>query len=430
MNQLPLQNVRILDLTQAWAGAYALQILGDLGAEIIKVESRSRPDPWRGGFGASRGLPCYPADGPGERPYSRSYLANSVNRNKLSITLDLNSADGKRLFLDLARTADVVTENFTPRVLGNLGIGYDVLAAIRPGIIVLSMPAFGLSGPYRDFPGIGGTIEPMSSNAWLLGERSEKPQVSGVMYPDAVAGLNGAAAVLSALYNRTKTGRGYHMEVSQHESMAAMLGGFFEDEQLDSLGRQGNRDRMLTPHGIFRCQGEDQWVAVAVRNTTDWDALVSCLGDPRLASPELRDIAVRRAAQDEIEQVISDWAASRSALAAEAELVASGVPAAHVRSLAEVVSCPQLNATGYLQLVEQPEGIAAAPMPGIIARLSRTPGAIRLPPVRHGEHSRDVLSRLLGIADAELDDLVDRGIIGSGPPPEVAVDAAQPSQQG
>jgi crotonobetainyl-CoA:carnitine CoA-transferase CaiB-like acyl-CoA transferase len=428
MTGLPLQDVRILDLTQAWAGSYALQILGDLGAEVIKVESRSRPDPWRGGFGASRGLPCYPLDGPGERPYNRSYLANSVNRNKLGITLDLSSSDGKRLFLDLAQTADVVTENFTPRVLGNLGIGYDVLSNIKPGIILLSMPAFGLSGQYRDFPGIGGTIEPMSSNAWLLGELAGKPQVSGVMYPDAVAGLNGAAAVLSALYNRTKTGNGCHMEVSQHESMIAMLGGFFDSEDLESLDRQGNRDCVLAPHGIFRCRGEDQWVAVAIRNATDWDALAACLGDARLASSELRDTARRRAAEDEIERIIGEWTATRSSFAAEAELLSHGIPAARVRSIADVVNCPQLNVTGYLQLVEQPEGIPPAPMPGIIARLSKTPGAVRMSPARHGEHSRDVLSRLLGMGDAELDDLTDRGIIGSGPPPEVAVDAAQPSQ--
>lgn len=417
MTRLPLQHVRILDLTQAWAGSYALQLLGDLGAEVIKVESRSRPDPWRGGFAGSRGLPCYPLDGPGERPYNRSYLANSVNRNKLGITLDLSSAEGKALFLDLARTADVVTENFTPRVLGNLGIGYDVLNTVRPEVILLSMPAFGLSGRYHDFPGIGGTVEPMAANASLLGEPHGKPQVSGVMYPDAVAGLNGAAAVLAALHNRDRTGRGCHVEVSQHESMIAMLGEFFEDDSLRSLERIGNRDRDLIPNGIFRCLGDDEWVAVSVRHEGDWTALIECLGDPRLQDPRFRAVAARRAAEDQIERAIGEWTAGRTAPEVESVLTSLGVPAARVRSIADVLRCPQLNESGYLQPVDQPEGIAPAPMPGIIARLTETPGQVRLPAVGHGEHSREVLSRLLGVSDDVLDDLDARGIIGSGPPP-------------
>ncbi len=416
MSRTPLEHVRIVDLTGAWAGSYALQLLGDLGAEVIKVEARSRPDGWRGGFDTTRGLSIYPSDGPGERPYNRSHLFNSVNRNKWGITLDLNSTEGRELFLGLAKTADVVTENFTPRVLGNLKIGYDVLKELNPGIILLSMPAFGLSGRYRDFPGIGGTIEPMSSNSWLLGEPGGRPQVSGVMYPDPVAGLNGAAAVLSALYRREKTGQGCHIEVSQQESMIAMLGEFFESDDLETLGRIGNRDLKLVPNGIFRCKGNDEWVAISVRNESDWERLAGCLGVDALLSPHLAAVEERRAIEDEIEQAIGAWTECREALDVEAELNALGVPAARVRSIADVVACPELNETGYFQVTGQPEGIAPAPMPGIIARLSRTPGTIRMGPVRHGEHSHEVLRRILGIDDERLMELDARGIIGSGPP--------------
>ncbi|HNM77133.1 MAG TPA: CoA transferase [Tepidiformaceae bacterium] len=417
MSRLPLEHIRILDLTQAWAGAYALQLLGDFGAEVIKVESRRRPDPWRGAFGP-RSLAFYPTVGPGDHPYNRSYLANSVNRNKYGITLDLSSPEGKAMFLDLAKTADVVTENFTPRVLGNLGIGYDVLQQVRPGIILLSMPAFGLSGSYSDFPGIGGTVEPMSGNSWLLGEPGGSAQVSGVMYPDAVAGLNGAAAVLSALRRRDVTGEGTHVEISQLESMTAMLGEFFDDAGLASLGRVGNRDRSLVPNGIFRCAGEEEWVAISVRDDADWDALVWRTGNATLAAPEFRDAGARRRAENEIEEAITAWTTERTATEAEAELLEAGVPAARVRNMADVIACPQMNATGYLQVLEQPDSLPPAPVPGIIARLTETPGNIRLPAACHGEHSREVLSRILDLDEATLDDLDARGIIGAGPPPD------------
>ncbi|MFN8508313.1 MAG: CoA transferase [Dehalococcoidia bacterium] len=417
MTRMPLEHVRILDLTQAWAGSYGLQVLADLGAEVIKVESRSRPDPWRGGFVASRGLPCYPDDGPGERPYNRSYLANSVNRNKFGITLDLNTAEGRGLFLELAKTADVVTENFTPRVLGNLGIGYDVLDAVRPGIILLSMPAFGLSGPYKDFPGIGGTIEPMSANASLLGEVGGRPQVSGVMYPDAVAGLNGAAAVLTALHARATTGKGAHMEVSQHESMIAMLGEFFASDALPGLARVGNRDLQFVPNGNYPCAGDDDWVAISVRDESDWARLRDVIDAPDLRDQTLGSVEARRAREDAIDAAIAAWTATRSAAVIEEQLVAAGIPAARVRSIADVLACPQLNASGYLQTVPQPEGIPPAPMPGIIANLTATPGCIRMPAARHGEHSHEVLQRILGLEESELANLEAKGIIGAGPPP-------------
>ncbi len=414
----PLSHIRIVDLTQAWAGSYAAQLLADLGAEVVKVESRSRPDPWRGGFEGGRGLAAYPDDGgPGDRPYNRAYLANSVNRNKLGITLDLGTPEGKKLFLQLVETADMVTENFTPRVLGNLGIGFETLQRVNPRVILLSMPAFGLSGPYSEYPGIGGTIEPMSGNAFLLGEPGGTAEVSGVMYPDAVAGLNGASAALAALAHRDSTGEGTHVEVSQQESMIAMLGEVFAAGAMDQLTRRGNRDLEFVPNGIYRCAGDEQWLALSVRNTDDWRALARCTGIARFAGESLESRDHRRAAEDEIDHLIGEWTSGRSASEAEQLLLEHGIPAARVRTPREVLNCPQLAASGYLVTVPQPEGIAPAPMAGIIARLSETPGDVRLPPTRHGEHSRAVLERILHLDSETLDRLETAGIIGSGPPP-------------
>jgi crotonobetainyl-CoA:carnitine CoA-transferase CaiB-like acyl-CoA transferase len=414
----PLEHIRIVDLTQAWAGAYATQLLADLGADVIKVEARRRPDPWRGGFGASRGLPAYPLDGPGERPYNRSYLANSVNRNKRGITLDLAGPRGRELFLGLVRDADVVAENFTPRVLGNLGLGYEALRAVRPELILLSMPAYGLAGRYSAFPGIGGSVEPMSGNCWLLGEPGGEPQVSGVMYPDAVAGVNGASAVLTALQMRMATGRGCHVEVSQQESMIAITGQFYARGGLEALGRQGNADPTMAPHGIYRCApGEDgwAWLALAVRDDADWERLLGVVDVAGLRDERFAAAAGRLAARDELDRLIEGWTSARSEADAEAALLAAGVPAARVRRTDAASACPQMTARGFFVEDRHPEaGIHRTA--GIAVRLAETPGRVTRPAPRHGEHSREVLARYLGVTDAEYEELVATGITGEGPP--------------
>jgi crotonobetainyl-CoA:carnitine CoA-transferase CaiB-like acyl-CoA transferase len=418
--RLPLEHIRIVDLTQAWAGSYATQILADMGADVIKIEARSRPDPWRGGYSASRGLSAYPADGPGERPYNRSFLANSVNRGKKGITLDLSTERGKAVFLKLVQIADVVTENFTPRVLGNLGLSYERLCEVRPNLILLSMPAYGLSGRYSPLSGIGGTIEPMSGNCWLLGEPGGPPQTSGVMYSDAVAGINGACAVLAALYHRQQTGRGCHVEVSQQEAMIAMLGEFFARGDPEQLDRQGNTDLQMAPHGIYPC-ADEEWLAVAVRNDEDWHrVLTACADTPGLDNMRFRTAAGRRQHRAELDALLESWTRARSARDAEAILLAMGVPAARVRRVDEAAHCPHLTARRFFLEDQHPEVPGRHRTAGIAARLSETPGQVRGPAPRLGEHSRYVLATYLGITDAEYEALVAAGITGDAPPEGVA----------
>lgn len=411
--RLPLEHIFITDLTQAWAGAYATQLLADFGATVIKIESRNRPDPWRGGFQSERGIQAYPAGGPGERPYNRSYLANSVNRNKYGITLNLGTDDGRRVFLDLVRRSDVVAENFTPRVLGNFGLGYRDLRRVKPDIILLSMPAFGLTGPYSDYPGIGGTVDPMSGNSSLLGEPGGMPQTSGVMYPDAVAGLNGAAALLTALHRRVATGLGCHMEVSQQESMMAMIAPFIARAGQGIPAPIGNGDLVMAPHGIYACAG-GEWLALAVRDDHDWARLVGVCGDA-LEPYSLHGIEERRASLPEIEAAIGSWAAVLPAPVAEETLMAAGVPAARVRTMSDVRDCPQLAANGFMLDLEQPE-VGLHRMAGVAPRLTATPGSVRRPSPGHGADSRHVLSEFLGLDDDEIDRLEAAGITGEGPP--------------
>lgn len=415
-SRLPLEHVVVADLTQAWAGSYATQLIADLGAMMIKVESRARPDPWRGGFRGERGLPVYPGGDPGERPYNRAFLANSVNRNKYGITLDLSSTEGHALFLELVRQSDVVAENFTPRVLGNLGLGFDELKRIRPDIILLSMPAYGLSGPYRDFPGIGGTVEPMSGNSSLLGAMDGPPQVSGMMYPDPVAGLHGALAVVAALAHRDRTGDGTHVEVSQHEAMVSMLGEFFGVPDLQELGPMGNRDLSMSPHGIYPCSGDNEWIALAIRDDVEWERFTRVAVDiPGLSSSRLKSLEGRWKEREHIDELIADWTQKHDALELEASLQHEGFAAARVRSMREAVDCPQMSARDYFEEIEQPE-VGLQRMAGVVPRLHRTPGSVRMPAPGHGEHSRKILAELLGIGDATFGELVAAGITGEGPP--------------
>jgi crotonobetainyl-CoA:carnitine CoA-transferase CaiB-like acyl-CoA transferase len=415
----PLEHIRIVDLTQAWAGAYATQLLADLGADVIKIEARRRPDPWRGGFQGSRGLQAYPADGPGERPYNRSYLANSVNRNKWGITLDLTTERGKELFLMLVKDADVVAENFTPRVLGNLGLDYERLCAVRPELILLSMPAYGLRGRYSAFPGIGGSIEPMSGNSWLLGEPGGEPQTSGAMYPDAIAGINGASAVLTALCQRDLTGRGCHVEVSQQESMIAMLGPFFARGDLGAAGPVGNSDPAMAPHGIYRC-ADGEWLAVAVRDDDDWRRLQDVCADVVAFREERFETATGRLAhRDALDVLMRDWATTHAVAEAEHLLVAAGVPAAKVRRTGEAAQCPQMNARGFFIEDRHPEVPGDRRTAGIAVRLMETPGKVTRPSPRLGEHSREVLARYLNVSGDEYEALVAAGITGEGPPDDL-----------
>lgn len=410
---LPLEGIRIADLTQAWAGSYATQILADAGAEVIKVEARQRPDPWRGGFYAERGLLTYAGEEPGAQPYNRSYLANSVNRNKLGITLDLSHERGRELFLKMVETSDLVMENFTPRVLNNLGIGFDTLTNVRSNIVLVSMPAFGLTGPYRDYPGIGGTVEPLSGNASLLSVPGEGPRVSGAMYPDPVAGINGACAAVLGLFAYGMRGTAAHLEVSQHEAMMAMLGEFFATGAERHNDAVGNTDQWLVPNGIYRTR-DGAWLALTVRNDDEWRALCSA---PEFAT--LRTFAdldrERRRKVDDLERLLSGVFAAMDSAGAIDALRKLGVPVAPVSSMDSVVEDGPLRLAGFFRPYFQP-GVGRHDAAGPLVNFDDGPWTVRLPAPRHGEHSRRILTEMLGVSADEYEDLVAAGVTGEGPP--------------
>lgn len=417
MTAPPLAGIRVLALTQAWAGTLATEQLALMGAEVIQVESRSRPDVWRGGYQAP--IPAALRQTESARHgWNVSALFNSVNLHKEGITIDLGRPEGIDLVLQLVAQSDLVVENFSPRVMGNLGLGYERLDQVRPGIILLSMSAFGATGPYADYPGIGGTIEPVSGMSSQLGYPGGPPLNCGMMFPDPISGYFGATAVLMALYHRNNTGEGQHIDLS----MQAVCSTYLADAitQYCATGevrpRMGNHHPTHAPHNIYQCRGEDRWIAIAAESDADFAAIVSIARHPEWGSdPRFATEASRKANEGALDAAISAWTAAHDADELEEALVSANLLAARVARPSEVLHDQQLWARGILANVDHPEAgtFAVATTP---VHLPGVPPEVVHPAPCHGEHSQQVLARLLSLTEAQYRGLEASGITGMGPP--------------
>lgn len=411
----PLSGYRGLVLTQAWAGTYATELLALMGAEIVQVEARSRLDSWRGlGTGTvpaalrKRGVP-------GDA-WDLNPLFNSVNMSKRSVTLDLSRPEGVDLFRRLLPRFDFVVENFSPRVMGNLGIAYRDLQKLRGDIILVSMSAYGATGPWSPVPGIGGTIEPCSGMSSLLGYIDGPPLNSGHMYPDPVAGLYGFGAVITALAHRCRTGEGQYVDLSMQEACVTFVGDEWMRYQETGTppARRGNRHPAYAPHGIFPCAGDDQWVALAAPDAPAWGAVIEVLGGAELGDELFATAQARRTNEDNLEVAISRQTAQRDKRELADALVTAGAIAAPVLDVGEVLVDSDLVARGVLRTVTHSLA-GEALQAGLPLRILDAP----LPPWKssplHGEHSFEVLRDELGIDEETYAALVAVGITGSGP---------------
>ncbi|MDA1003614.1 MAG: CoA transferase [Chloroflexi bacterium] len=416
----PLAGIRGIVLTQAWAGSYATQLLGMLGADIVQLEVRKRLDSWRGSYDTPliAALSSVPT---ATHAWNCNPLYNSVNLNKRNATLDLATPAGVDLFRRLLVHADVVAENFSPRVLGNLGIDYEAMRAVKPDVILCSLTAYGHDGPWANVPGIGGTIEPTSGQSALLGYRDGPPINSGQMYPDAVAGLTGFAAMVTALRHRQRTGEGQYIDLSMQEANLAVVGDAALEYEL--TGRQrarlGNRHLTFAPHGIYPClaAGRDQrWIALAAESETQWAALCAAAAHPDwLADPRFADNAARKTNEDALDAALAAWTATEDRDALAARLGTAGMIAAPVLDTLEVASDAHFRARGVIVYVDHPE-VGRRAQPGAPVHFSRTPAAVtRHAPVQ-GEHNLEVFSELLGMTPGEYEALAAEGVTGVGEP--------------
>jgi len=416
MSAMALEGIRVIDLGQAWAGPLATQLLADVGAEVIKVESIQRLDPWR--TSGTR-----PED---EGWWNRSPLTNTVCRNKYSLTLNLGHPRGAALFKQLVKIGDVVAENYTPRVMENFGLHYPVLKEVNPDIIMISMPGSGMTGPWRNHVGFGSSVEQMAGIPQLLGYLDGGPTCHGigVAVTDPFSALNGAVAMLMALHWRQVTGKGQYIDLSQNEALTCTIGDAIMGYTLNRKvqGRRGNRHPFMAPHGCYRCQsfpgkdqGEDMWAVIAISSDVEWESFSQAIGSPSWTREErFADSLGRWQNQDELDKLIEAWTAEHDHYQVMHILQAAGIRAAPVVTAPELLSDPHLEKRGFFETFDHPE-MGLHPYPGIPYKLSETPGSIRMPAPTLGQHNEQILSELLGLSQREIAQLAAEEVIGTRP---------------
>ncbi|MEM7272331.1 MAG: CoA transferase [Actinomycetota bacterium] len=418
---LPLDGIRILDLTVIWAGPYATCLLGDLGAEVIRVDN-----PWIFPTATRGALPRppkdyvadaggimggYPDADPGERPWNRVALFNAHARNKRSITLDLRTEAGREAFLRLAEQCDIMIENNAVDLVDKLGIGWDELRERNPRLIMIRMPSVGLAGPYRDYVGFGVNFEGLCGltaiRGYLDGDLTE---LDTVFHMDAASGSAGALAALLALRRRERTGEGELVELAQSENMLNHIGELLIDA--DRTGRVhqplGNRHATHAPQGCYRCAGDDAWAVISITGDDAWRRFAVAAGSPSWAEdPRFATVAGRRAAHDELDQLIEGWTATLTPDEVFQRCQAEGVAAAPVLDELSALADPHLAARGMFRPNGSDE-TGSHPYPAHLWRWDGPDMAWGPLPVLGGDNEA-VLKGIAGLTDEEYTDLDEGG---------------------
>ncbi len=397
----PLENIVIVDLTQAWIGPFASQLLSDLGAEVIKVESVHKPDVWRS-------LPPKKPEGivnKDAKLVNTSSNFNSVNRDKKSLTLDLGQEEGRRLFRELVADADIVMENYTPNVMKKFGLAYEDLIKINPEIIMTSFSGYGNMGPYASYRANGTTIEATAGWDSLFGYADGPPMVMGFYQADT--GLQMAATTLTALNCRNRTGQGQYVQGSMFEAAV----GYIDELILEaSLGRHhdrlGNRHPDMFIQGVYPCKDVDQWVAITVRNETEFDLFQEIA---KLNPSEPEETEQQR--MDRLDADISNWSRRFSSYEVTRMLQAISIAAAPVQSTSEVLTDPHLTARCWFNELTHPD-LGTHLYDGFSWRFSESQLRSEFHSPRLGENSREILRDKFGLSEAEIGELIDQGITG------------------
>lgn len=411
-----LSGIRIIDLSMGWAGPLACRHLADMGADVIKVESCERFDWWR----SWEATPEWIADDGAEK----SVAFNMVNRNKRAITLDLEHPEGRRLLLELVKTAHAVVENYSGDVMHKLNLSYPALQAANPSLILVSMPAFGSTGPWAKFRAYGSTVEQSSGLPHLQGYAEDPPTMEHVALGDAVGGITGASAVLTALRHQARTGEGQFVDLSQVEALHALASHGILEYSVSGTppARQGNSSPRFAPHGTYPCQederGDDVWLVIQVFNETQWQALVTLCP----ALDEFGDLADRQQRSADLDTSLAAWTAPQNGRELMYRLQAAGVPAAVTNTTADLLEDDQLKARHFWQYMQRAV-VGMQPNPSAPYRPGTDPTPIDSPAPTLGQHNEAVLGGILGLGEAKLAELQTQGIIGKRPRMPAQADA-------
>ena len=404
MDKQILDGVKGLDFGWAVVGGTMGKNLADHGAQVIRIESITRPDISR----MNRIVSISKPDNPDDKPWF-TYM----NTSKLGMTLNIRHPRARSILEGLIRWADVVVENFTPGTMTKLGLDYEQARKLKPDIIMASASGYGQTGPLAREWGIDGTASAMSGRMSLTGWPDRSPIVpTSLPYGDAVLPLLTVMGVVAALDYRRRTGKGQHLEASMFEACAWQVSPTFLDWQTNgnTSTRTGNRTPEAAPHGVFPCLGIDRWCAIAVRSHEEWMALCQAIGNPDWTKEQrFATLASRKQNEDELDELVSEWTKSRSAEEIMHLLQAAGVPAGVVQNMQDLLeNDPQFQERDHLVPREHPVlGVFRHPQPPY--KFSKSPAQVKTSPCM-GEHTFQICTEILGISAEEFADLFQDGV--------------------
>ena len=397
-----LAGIKILDFTQALAGALATKTLADFGATVIKIEGVTRPDPHRTAAHYKDGIPGLNRRG--------EFCEDATG--KLSLALNLANSKGKQIARNLAGWADVVVENFAGGVMERLGLGYEDLKKVNPEIIMLSSCMQDQTGPFADHPGFGFHMAALAGFYQITGWPDREPPYLGP-YTDFIAPHFNLAAILAALDYRKRTGQGQYIDVSQYENGVHFLSPLILDCQINAriADRMGNRNDHAVPHDAFRCQGEDRWCAIAVFTSEEWEDFCQVIGNPAWTKkPEFTTLAGRKKHEDELNGRIEEWTLQHTAEEVMCMMQAAGVAAGVLQTGEDLLeNDPQLKHRNFFRELDHPE-VGKHHVPGPPFKLSETPFELKRAPLV-GEHNEYVLKEILGMSDEDMSELIAKEVV-------------------
>jgi len=400
----PLEGLRVLDLTRALAGPYCTMMLGDLGADVIKVERPGRGDESRGWGPPFVGQPYGPY--PGESAY---FIA--ANRNKRSITVNLKSPEGQEIVRRLAAESDAFVENFRTGVLDRMGLGYEDLSTLNPGLVYCSISGYGRTGPQADRPGYDFVIQAEGGFMGITGPEEGPPYRVGVPIIDICAGMFSSTAILAALRARDTTGQGQYIDLSLLDTQVALLANVASNYLVGQRppSRLGNSHPNITPYEAFRAR--DRWFALAAANERQWALLCQVIERPDLkADPRFTDNGTRVANRSALREILDDAFLARDADHWLAEFRRAGLPCGPINTIPEVFAHPQAEARELAIEAEHPTA-GTVRFPGFPYKLAATPAGVRLPPPMLGQHTGQVLQEVLEYSPEQVTALRDSGVI-------------------
>ncbi|MBI2887595.1 MAG: CoA transferase [Chloroflexi bacterium] len=402
---LPLRDIRVADFTWIGAGPTCTRFLAFFGAEVIIIESHTRG-------GIRMGQPQ--AKGPTGSPNLSGFF-NNLNSCKESITLNMRTPQGVDVARRLIGLSDIVVNNFSPGVMDRWGLGYDELVKVNPGVIMAEMPVAGRWGPHKRMIGYGATVEAFSGINEMTGYPDRPPTGTEINYPDYASNpYHLATALLSALHYRNQTGCGQYIEVAQLESTASVMETYVLDYTVNKRvqTRTGNHAAYASPHSVYRCQGEDRWVAIAVTSEEEWCGFQRALGEPEWTKdPRYATLQGRKEHEEELDRLVEGWTSARSPQEAMRLLQAQGVPAGMVQNMEDAMERdPHLAARGFYARLEHPEA-GLTRYDGLVAKLSATPGRLRAPAPLLGEHNDYVFRELLGMSEDDVNQYILKQVI-------------------